>query len=175
MQELISSLLDYSRIGTDEKEFKLISSKDVLDDAITNLKSSLEECSGAIDYHAEDFPEVYGDSVQLLQLFQNVIGNAIRYHKKGEPPKIKITCVEREEDVLFSVADNGLGIEEEYLEKIFGVFQRLHARDEYPGTGIGLAICDRVVHRHGGTIWAESELGKGSTFYFSISKSKYTQ
>ena len=177
MQELISSLLDYSRIGTQEQDFQFIQSKDIFERAVTNLKSAIEECEGEITCQCcqEEgcLPKIYGDPTQLLQLFQNIIGNAIKYHKKGVPPKIQVSYEDKGDDLLFSIADNGVGIEEEYLEKIFGVFQRLYSRDEYSGTGIGLAICKRVIQRHGGQIWAESELGKGSTFYFSIPKPKY--
>lgn len=176
MQELITSLLDYSRIGTQGEEFQFVSSDVIYNKAVSNLSQALEETGGHITCECSGdlcfLPTIFGDPNQLLQLFQNVLGNAVKYHKKDEPPAIKISWEEGDAETIFKVTDNGVGIEEEYLEKIFGVFQRLYSRDEYSGTGIGLAICRRVVERHGGKIWVESQVGVGSTFYFSLAKPK---
>jgi light-regulated signal transduction histidine kinase (bacteriophytochrome) len=107
-------------------------------------------------------------AAQLQQLFQNLIGNAIKYHRPGVPPVVKVTATRRTADWLFSVTDNGIGIEPRYRQRIFGLFKRLHAQNEYPGTGIGLALCLRIVERHHGRIWVESEPGRGSTFLFTL-------
>src|SRR5262249_20631606 len=115
-------------------------------------------------------PEVSADDTQLAQLFQNLIGNAIKFRKKDEPMRIHVGLQDLEGEWRFSVADNGIGIEQQYFERIFMVFQRLHTRDEYPGTGIGLAICKKVVDRHRGRIWVESAYGAGSTFIFTLPK-----
>jgi len=122
----------------------------------------------------DTLPQVMGDSRQLVQLFQNLIGNAIKFHA-DQPPQVHISIQQQENHShggvacwMFSVQDNGIGIEPRYFDRIFLIFQRLHNREEYPGTGIGLAICKKIVERHGGQIWVESELGKGSTFRFTI-------
>ena len=112
-------------------------------------------------------PTVIGDDLQLVQLFQNLIGNAIKFTENG-PPRVHVTAEENGSEFAFSVKDNGIGIEPEYAERIFLIFQRLHSRADYPGTGIGLAICTRIVERHGGRIWVESQLGEGSTFQFTL-------
>ncbi len=112
-------------------------------------------------------PKVIADSTQLAQVFQNMIINGIKFHS-DETPQICISAEKKEKEWIFSVQDNGIGIDPQYSEKIFEVFKRLHKKDEYPGTGIGLAVCKKIVERHGGHIWVESELGKGSTFYFTL-------
>jgi light-regulated signal transduction histidine kinase (bacteriophytochrome) len=122
--------------------------------------------SGAIVAH-DDLPQIMADSAQLVRLFQNLIGNAIKFRGKKKP-KIYISARREGHDWLFSVRDNGIGIEPAYAERIFVVFQRLHTREEYPGTGIGLSVCKKIVERHGGHIWVESEPGHGSTFYFTV-------
>ena len=115
----------------------------------------------------DSLPEVMGDNTQLAQIFQNLIINGIKFHCE-EAPKIYISAEKKEKEWVFSVQDNGIGINPQYSEKIFEVFKRLHGKEEYPGTGIGLAVCKKIVERHGGHIWVESELGKGSTFYFTL-------
>jgi PAS domain S-box-containing protein len=169
MQTLINDLLAYSRISTHAQVFASTSCEVVLREALANLTVAIEE-SGAMVTH-DTLPTVSGDATQLTQLFQNLIGNALKF--RGErPPKIHIGAVHRNGEWRFSVADNGIGMEPQYFERVFLVFQRLHTRKEYQGTGIGLAICKKVVERHGGCIWAESEFGHGSSFCFTIPERK---
>jgi light-regulated signal transduction histidine kinase (bacteriophytochrome) len=165
MQVLINDLLTYSRLGTRGKPFEVTDCNDVLGAALFNLMIAIRE-SGAHVTH-DPLPAVLGDKVQLGQLFQNLLGNAIKY-RDNRPLEIHVGC-ERDGDVwrLF-VRDNGIGIDPEHAQRIFVIFQRLHTRQEYPGTGVGLAICKRIVERHGGIIWVESEPRKGATFYFTL-------
>jgi len=165
MQELINDLLSYSRVGTQGREFTAADCEAVLARTLTNLELAIQE-SGARVCH-EPLPTVSADEVQLHQLFQNLIGNGIKYRREG-PLEIHVTCKPEGSHWLFSVRDNGIGIEPQYHERIFTIFQRLHTREQYPGSGIGLAICKKIVERHGGKIWVESEPGKGSTFYFTL-------
>ena len=166
MERLIHDLLDFSRVdarGTDF--FVRLSCDDVLDDAIRNLHSLIEE-NGAV-VTQERLPVLVGDPVQLTRLFQNLLVNSIRF--RGEaPPRIHIATEARGSEWAISIRDNGIGIEPQYAEKIFGIFKCLHSRDKYPGSGMGLAICRKIVSRHEGRIWVESELGKGSTFFFTL-------
>jgi PAS domain S-box-containing protein len=165
MQVLINDLLAYSRVGTRSDGCKPIDYTVVLDQALTNLKAAIEQ-SGAVVTHGP-LPTVMADKLQLAQLFQNLIGNAIKF-QGGEPPRIHVSAEQKGNEWIFSVRDNGVGINLQYAERIFVIFQRLHTREEYPGTGIGLAICKKIVERRGGRIWVESQLGIGSTFYFTI-------
>jgi hypothetical protein len=165
MQKLINDLLAYSRIGTRAQPYELIDSTVVVEQAITNLKLLIADYHATVTY--DTLPTVLADATQLTQLFQNLIGNAIKFH--GEvPPIVQIRAEDQQGEWLFSVQDNGIGLEAEYAEQIFVIFQRLHNRTEYPGTGIGLAVCKKIVERHGGRIWVQSELGKGATFYFTL-------
>jgi len=168
MKQLIEDLLAYSRVGTRGKELRVIPAQGALDRALVNLRASVESSDAQITHDA--LPEVSADDTQLTQLFQNLIGNAIKFRKKDETLRIHIGVRDEKDEWRFSVSDNGIGIERQYFERIFMVFQRLHTRDEYPGTGIGLAICKKVVDRHGGRIWVESVQGKGSTFVFTLPK-----
>jgi PAS domain S-box-containing protein len=165
MQQLINDLLSYSRVGTRGKPFETTSCEVVLEKALLNLKTTIEENHALVTHNA--LPTVMADSSQLVQLFQNLVGNAIKFHS-DELPEVHIGAERNGTEWIFSVRDNSIGIAPEYFERIFVIFQRLHARAEYPGTGIGLAICKKIVERHKGRIWVESQPGKGSTFYFTI-------
>jgi light-regulated signal transduction histidine kinase (bacteriophytochrome) len=168
MKQLIEDLLAYSRVGTRGKELRPVPAQAALDRALVNLRAAIESSGAQITHDA--LPEVNGDDTQLTQLFQNLVGNAIKFRKQDEPLRVHVGVQDAGDEWRFSVADNGIGIERQYFERIFMVFQRLHTRDEYPGTGIGLAICKKVVDRHGGRIWVESAQGKGSTFIFTLPK-----
>jgi signal transduction histidine kinase len=165
MQQLINDLLEFSRVGTRAKELKLTACEVVLSQVLMNLKVAIAECQAVVTH--DPLPTIMGDEIQLMQLFQNLISNAIKFHRE-EPPCVHISVVQQQNDWVFSVRDNGIGMEPEYFERIFTIFQRLHSRAEYPGTGIGLAVCKKIVERHGGRIWVESELEVGTTFYFTI-------
>jgi PAS domain S-box-containing protein len=165
MQKLITDLLSYSRLETRGKPFKSVDAGVVLGQAVLNLRAAMEE-SGALITN-DRLPEVSADESQLLQLFQNLLANSIKFRSEHNP-RIHVAATRQEDEWRFSVSDNGIGIESEYYERIFVLFQRLHPASAYPGTGIGLTICKKIVSRHGGRIWVESELGKGSTFYFTL-------
>lgn len=167
MQELIRDLLAYSRVGSSGKEFEPIDIETVLDRAIRNLGMSIKE-SGAVVTHGS-MPTIFADGLQITQLFQNLISNAIKYCNESSP-RIHVSAKQNKKAVTFSVSDNGIGIDPQYYERIFTIFQRLHSREKYSGTGIGLAICKKIVERHNGEIWVESLPGEGSTFYFTIPK-----
>ena len=172
MQTLINDLLNYSRVATMKKEFEIIDTGETLASVLNNLNSAIYENNAEIIY--ENLPKIMAEPGQIVQLFQNLIGNAIKFRKPGVPPKIHVKAIqdENKDEYVFSVQDNGIGMEPQYAERIFTIFQRLHTKEEYDGTGIGLAISKRVVERHGGKIWVESNLAKGSTFYFTIPISK---
>ena len=166
MQRLIQDLLAYSRSGTDGKALQKRSSEDALNNALKNLSGTIAE-SGAVVTH-DALPTITTDDTQLEQVFQNLVGNAIKY-RGTEVPTVHISAARKGlEEWTFSVRDNGLGIEAQYFERIFILFQRLHGRTEFKGTGIGLAICKKIVEGLGGRIWVESQVGKGSTFYFVL-------
>ena len=165
MQGLINDLLAYSRVGTRAKGIEPTDCTAGLDQALANLKAAIEK-SGAVVTH-DPLPTVMADDLQLVQLLQNLIGNAIKFHVE-KPPCIHVSAEQKGSEWVFSVRDNGIGIDPQYAERIFVIFQRLHTREEYPGTGIGLAICRKIVERRGGRIWVESQPGIGSTFYFTI-------
>jgi light-regulated signal transduction histidine kinase (bacteriophytochrome) len=167
MQHLIQDLLSYSHVTTEGGELQPIDSRAACGQAIGNLRTAIME-SGAEVTHGW-LPTVRADPTRLIQLFQNLIGNAIKY-RDGRIPQIQITATPVEDRWIFSVHDNGIGIERRYFERIFQMFQRLHTRKEYEGTGIGLAICRKIVERHGGKIWVESEPGAGSTFFFTMQR-----
>ena len=165
MQTLIDDLLAYSRVGTRGEPFIPTSMNSVLSAAIANLEVTIEESHAVVTH--DQLPTVLGDESQLIQLFQNLLGNAIKF-RGDDAPMIHVGVEETKDGWVFSVRDNGIGIDMKYGERIFTVFQRLHARDDYPGTGIGLAVVKKIVERHGGRIWVESEPAKGSTFYFTL-------
>ena len=167
MQRLINDLLAFSRISTQGKTIEKIDSHPVLGEAIHNLAAAIEENRAMVTN--DDLPTVRADATQLCLLFQNLIGNAIKY-RGADLPHIHVSACELGREWRFSVMDNGIGIDAQYAEKVFVLFKRLHTKQEYPGTGIGLAMCKRIVERHGGRIWFESAIGKGSTFYFTLPK-----
>ncbi len=165
MQALLSDLLAYSRVSGRGKPLALVDAADVVEDAIANLRIAIREANAEVTRDA--LPTILADPVQLVQVFQNLIGNAIKF-RDGGPPLVHVSAERRGQAWIFSVRDNGIGIAAEHQERIFDPFQRLHERDKYPGTGMGLTISKRIVDRHGGRVWVESEPGKGSCFHFSI-------
>jgi PAS domain S-box-containing protein len=169
MKQLIEDLLAYSRVGTKGKDFKPVASESALRRALFNLRAAIEE-SGAVVTN-DDMPTLDADEMQLAQLFQNLMGNALKF-RSDSVPRIHVSVKEQEAEWEFEVRDNGIGIEPQYYERIFMVFQRLHNKGEYPGTGIGLAICKKVVERHGGRIWVTSKPGEGSSFHFTLPKQR---
>ncbi len=166
MQTLINDLLAFSRIQTKIKEFNYVDMHEVLGQVVYNLNINIQAQNALITNG--ELSVVYADEGQMTQLLQNIIGNALKFSKNT--PLIHISSKEENEHFIFSVKDNGIGIEKQYFERIFQIFQRLLPKDEYEGTGIGLAICKRIIERHGGKIWVESEINKGTTFYFTIKK-----
>jgi signal transduction histidine kinase len=172
MQRLINDLLTYSRISTQGKPSEPVDSHSVLGEALRNLAATIEENRAVIIN--DDLPMVRADGSQLMLVFQNLIANAIKFRRE-EIPQVHISINEQEREWVFSVKDNGIGIDPRYSERLFVIFQRLHTKEEYPGTGIGLAVCKRIVERHGGRIWFESELGKGTVFFFTIPKQERTE
>ena len=168
MQQMILDLLEYSRVATKGGFFKEVNTNESLDKALFNLKGTIEDTDAIIT--RDDLPTVIGDESQLIKVFQNLISNAIKFRDPEIPLKIHISAFknEKENEYIFNIADNGIGMDSQYAKRIFTIFQRLHTMDEYQGSGIGLAIVKRIIERHGGKIWVESLLGKGSTFYFTI-------
>ncbi|MGI8706403.1 MAG: sensor histidine kinase [Sphingomicrobium sp.] len=169
MQRLIQDLLAYSRVGTKPMDVGTVSSQEALGVALTNLASAIED-SGAV-VTSGPLPAVRADEIQLVQLFQNLIGNAIKY-RSANAPEVHVSALQRRGKWQFSIKDNGLGIEAQYYDRIFGMFQRLHNRDQFSGTGIGLAICRKIVERNGGEISVTSTPGNGSTFHFFLGESE---
>ena len=172
MQALINDLLAYSRVGTRSKPFEPTVCATVFNRALANLKIAIQE-SGAVVTH-DALPTVTADASQLTQLFQNLIGNAVKF-RGNDVPRVHVSAVQTGNEWTFSIRDNGIGVDPQYAERIFVIFQRLHTKEKYPGSGIGLTICKKIVERHGGRIWLESELGKGATFYFTIPIADETQ
>jgi PAS domain S-box-containing protein len=165
MRQLIQDLLEYSKVGTKGIDLKPANFSTVVEKAVYNLKSAIEENDAMVTY--EELPTIMADIPQMISLLQNLISNAIKFHGT-EIPRVSISAARRGSEWVFSVKDNGIGIDPDSAERIFVVFQRLHTKEEYPGTGIGLAVCKRIVERHGGRIWVESQPGKGSTFFFTL-------
>jgi len=165
LQQLINDLLAYSRIETRGRPFEDADCNQVLDTVLGSLREVIRENHAVVT--RDSLPTVRGDATQIGQLFQNLIGNAVKF-RRDEPPVIHVSAQRVGEAWQFSVRDNGIGIEPQYQDRVFVVFQRLHTRARYQGTGIGLAVCKRIVDRHGGRIWVESEIGKGSTFFFTL-------
>ena len=167
MQALIDDLLTYSRVGRKGKTFEPTDCEAVLKKALSNVRLLVEESGANISREPCPLPTIMADRAQIVQLLQNLLSNAIKYRNQ-HTPEIQIKAELHNEQWLFAVRDNGIGIDPKHFDRIFTIFQRLHTRNEYPGTGIGLAICQKIIERHSGKIWVESELGQGSTFYFTI-------
>ena len=165
MQQLLKDLLDYSRVGRKQKTFEQVDCNLALENVLANLQHIIRKNQAQVTYSS--LPTVIADFSQLVQLWQNLIGNAIKYRRE-ESPSVQVSATLKENVWLFAVRDNGIGIDPKHAERIFLIFQRLHTQEEYSGTGIGLAICQRIVERHGGRIWVESLPGQGSTFYFTL-------
>ena len=165
MQVLIHDLLAFSRVGRAEASYSTVDCNEVLEEVRQTLASAIAECAAIVAH--TDLPAIWADRTQMTQVFQNLIGNALKFRGK-EAPEIFVHAEKAGQQWVFSVKDNGIGIAPEFAENIFVVFQRLHARTEYPGNGIGLAICKKIVQRYGGRIWVESQAGRGSTFKFTL-------
>jgi light-regulated signal transduction histidine kinase (bacteriophytochrome) len=165
MQVLINQLLEYSRLSTGRKPLAMVDGRMIYETALANLKVAIEE-SGAVPT-CDPLPQVMGDGPQLIQVFQNLLANAIKF-RRGHGPRIHVWSEPKDKEWQFAVRDNGIGIDPRNFERVFLIFQRLHRREEYSGTGIGLAICKKIVDLHRGRIWVESQAGAGSTFYFTI-------
>ncbi len=166
MQKLIDDILLFSRVTTRALPFAPVEMNKVLQDALANLRSSIEETKARVTY--EELPVVQADPSQMAQVLQNLIGNAIKFHREEEPPAVHVSASQEGEEWIFSVKDNGIGIDPELFSRLFNLFQRLHPQNEYPGTGVGLAVAKKIVQRHGGRIWVESRPGQGSVFFFSV-------
>ena len=165
MEILIDDLLSYARLSRPTNTFKLLNCNSIINKVLSNLRVSIEEKNAVIE--VKPLPHIVGEEIQLIQLFQNLVKNALVYQREIAPV-VEITAVSQQQGWLFSVSDNGIGIDPQNYRRIFEVFQRLHPRERYSGTGIGLAICKKIVERHGGEIWVESEFGRGSTFWFTL-------
>jgi signal transduction histidine kinase len=165
MQALIQDLLAYSRVGAKGRGFEPVNCNEAFGRAVSNLYASIGESAALVSH--DELPVIQADATQMVQVFQNLVGNGIKF-KGADPPRVHVSAVRNADDWVFSVRDNGIGIEPRYAERIFVIFQRLHRPEDYPGNGIGLALCRKIVERHGGEIWLESQPGQGSTFFFSI-------
>jgi signal transduction histidine kinase len=166
LQRLIEDLLAYSRVGSRGRELEPTDASAALERALAHLELAIAEAGAVVEH--EPLPRVMADEGQLVQVFQNLLSNAVKFHREGVAPRVRVTSRRADWMWEISVADNGIGIEAGYFERIFLIFQRLHGREEFPGTGIGLALARRIVERHGGRLWVESEPGQGSTFHFTL-------
>jgi light-regulated signal transduction histidine kinase (bacteriophytochrome) len=166
MKQLINDLLTYSRIESQGRPLQEIDMQEPLNWALSNLQRAIEAKEAKI--FVQPLPHIKGDSTQMGMLWQNLIENALRYHQPQRPLKIHIGFVREENTLKFLIKDNGIGIDPQFHQRIFKIFQRLHSQEEYEGTGVGLAVCKKIVDRHGGRMWVESELDQGSTFYFTV-------
>jgi light-regulated signal transduction histidine kinase (bacteriophytochrome) len=166
MQTLIDDILIYSRVSTRTLPFEPVEMEEILRNALVNLTVATEEAKANITH--DPLPVIHADPSQMGQVLQNLIGNAIKFYQEEESPVVHISAKQEGGEWVFSVKDNGIGIDPELFGRMFDLFQRLNPQDKYPGTGVGLAVTKKIVERHGGRIWVESQPGKGSTFYFSI-------
>lgn len=167
MRKLIADLLKFSRLDSVNAKFEQVDCNLILTTVLQMYRERIDE--NDVTVTSAKLPVIIANKIQVEQLFQNLIGNAVKY-RRAQLPEIRIGCIEEANGWNFYVQDNGIGIDSRYAERIFVIFQKLHAQDEYEGTGIGLAICKKIIETHGGNIWVESEKGKGSTFYFTIPK-----
>jgi len=167
MDRLIIDVLDYARIGRLTKPKSETSLAVVAADVAFNLRAALEESGGTLTL-AEDLPDVWADRTEMVRLLQNLITNALKFRSPDRPPEVRITAEHRLNEVQVNVEDNGIGIKPTDFERIFGIFQRLHSREQYEGSGIGLAVCKKIVEHHGGRIWVEQALPQGSRFCFTL-------
>jgi light-regulated signal transduction histidine kinase (bacteriophytochrome) len=167
MKRLIQDLLTYSRVNRERTEPKTVDMHSVMNTVLDNLKMTIAEKNAIVEVETE-LPMVQANEMQMVQLMQNLVGNALKFCHEDKPPHVRIGAVRSGNEMIFSVADNCIGIEAQYLERIFVIFQRLHSREQYEGTGIGLAICRKIVETYGGRIWAESTPGEGATFFFTM-------
>ena len=167
MQTLIDDLLSYSRTGTANEALDAVNLQEIVTQVISDQEPTIQQVNAHVEVNS--LPTVFGNSSQLTQLFQNLIGNALKFHN-GAEPIIKVSCQSEENTWKITVEDNGIGIDAVYYDRIFTIFQRLHTREEYPGTGIGLAICKKIMTQHGGNIRVESELGEGTAFQMMFPK-----
>jgi len=169
MKQMIEDLLAYSRVSSKARPAAVVDTQSSVSLALCNLGTAIREAGAEVE--CGDLPPVLADAGRMVQLFQNLVGNAIKFHTPGVPPRVHIEARRNPGEPrqwLFRVEDNGIGIDPKYFERVFVMFQRLHTRQEYPGTGIGLALCQRIVERHKGRIWIESEPGKGTAFLFTM-------
>lgn len=166
MQAMISDLLTFCRAGRKADGFLPTDMEAVLAVVLDNLAAAIADAGAVVEH--DPLPTVKAEQSQMIQLLQNLVGNAIKYQPAGQAARIQVAAARDHDGWLLSVRDNGIGIRPEHLDRVFMIFQRLHSRDQYPGTGIGLALCKRIVEFHGGRIWVESEPGKGSTFLFTL-------
>jgi chemotaxis family two-component system sensor kinase Cph1 len=166
MQRMIQDLLTFSRISTLDRRRETVDLNQAMAEAVGNLQAAIDESAAGVS--SGGLPTVTGDQLQLVQVFQNLIANAIKFRKKDEPPRVHVSARRQADEWIISVKDNGIGIDPRHFRRLFVVFQRLHGLKEYPGTGLGLALCQRVITRLGGRIWVESALGQGSEFFFAL-------
>jgi signal transduction histidine kinase len=165
MEALINALLAYARVGAKARDLKLTDCNDIVECATTNLQVEIEKSSAMVTH--DQLPTLLADDIQIIQLFQNLIGNGIKFRRE-EPPRVHISAEQKEKEWVISICDNGIGIDPKHSTSIFDIFQRLHESSKYSGNGIGLATCKKIVENHGGRIWVESSPGKGSTFKVAI-------
>lgn len=166
MQDLIHDLLQYARVGTKGKAFRPTPADRILADALANLAGTIEETQAEVQ--AADLPTLVCDASQMAQVFQNLVGNAVKFRRPGTRPVVRVSASRSDTGWTIAVRDNGIGIAPKYFDRIFQMFQRLHGRGEYPGTGIGLPLCRKIVERHGGTMHVASEPDRGTTFSFTL-------